>query len=52
MYAEILIEYNNKTFNLSSGVRNLSGFYFNKGINNIVISGSANVCIRYNEEVF
>lgn len=48
----ILIEYNNKTFNLSSGVWNLSDFYFNKGINNIVISGSANVCIKYNEEVF
>ena len=48
----ILIKKDELNITLSSGEWEIDNFYFEKGENNLLISGNANVCIKYNEEVF
>lgn len=47
----ILVEYEGKSFSLSKGEWEVDNFYLEKGENVLSISGNANVCISYHEEV-
>lgn len=49
--SNINIEINDKTFSLSEGTWQDSDIYFNSGVNNIKISGNANVIIKYRDEM-
>jgi len=49
---DILIEMDSKSVSLSAGEWEVDDFYLNKGENTLSVSGSADVCIKYNEEVF
>ena len=48
----ILIKKDGKNISLSAGEWEVDNLYFEKGENELLISGNANVCIKYNEEVF
>lgn len=48
----VLIEFGNQRISLASGEWRVENFYLLKGENKFVVSGNANVCIRYSEEVF
>lgn len=48
----INIELNDKRISLSKGEWTVDNFYLSKGENILLVSGKANVCIKYNEEVF
>lgn len=50
--ASIVVKKGTSSISLSAGEWEVDNFYFEKGINTITVSGNANVCVKFNEEVF
>nr|DAD92556.1 MAG TPA: distal tail protein [Siphoviridae sp. ctUse40] len=48
----ILIKKDGKSVSLSAGEWEVDNLYFEKGENTLLVSGSANVCVKFYEEVF
>ena len=47
----INVETETGNFSLTKGEWEVDNFYLKKGSNTLLVSGSANVCIKYYEEV-